>query len=476
MTTSADKFSHLPEDQLFFEGSPFMLALERCHHSGHKLSSLDEYGLDEAQALATVESFAKRAALEGIPPHLWFSLSSVKGGYLGAQANSGRSVFLDAARRSCRASAFRFLSNVGATPWPCGILRPAIMASSASAPPCQVHYCPASALAEAIFPPPKNYWASTTQSAARFLLGQGLAGLAFIPAATRIEFIGLLPQAYAQHISKSSSTSSGVMGASDKEAKTSSALVASHAKALRAAALQHAPQHAPAIEALIAQAEALLAVKNKKSEAAFDPEALRKSLSLEQKQRLRLLMALCQDFPEDSQAWAAVVAATPWLAQKPQALCIKIGASGSVMQAALRASCVVALRTLDSFGANIWLAAAQAGDGNAVAWSSGHISSHAYSRDPRLHKRVATALSLTERLLAYGAFLDGAPDPIAHAVLRAQEASDAGSHRRHGYNEAQLSSLRANLEALALSDVLSGRGDSSSQGEGGAPARRSQRL
>lgn len=460
MTSFVDKYSHLTIAELLDPSSDFVPKLLMCHTKS-KFSDFFDYGGDEASSLATLNRFAAEAAAVGIPPKLWFGVSQST-----YQNNDYRTSFIRAARRPFRAASFRRLLEVGATPWLGNV------GVNSSNVYFQVSYTKPEALAEAIFPRDPSY--ASTQAAAHFFLAQGLACLGDVPADVRIEFLDALPKAYAESTRKSSSTSSGVMGASDKSAKVSSQLISKNAAALRAAAAEHAPKLAAAIETLIAEAAARLAIKSKKNAASFDPETLRKSLTAEQKQRLRVLSHLCNEFPDDSEALAAVISASPWIAAMPQCLCVRLGPSGSVAQAALSNVSFAGLQALDSMGANIWLAAAQGGQGNAVRWA-GSLISRGNHGDKTFTARCERALPIVQRLLAYGAFLDGAPDPISHAVERAREAIASGKQsREYGYDETMLERIRAGIEGLVLAELLAGR-DGEASGESSAPPPRSSR-
>lgn len=467
MPAPVDKYSHLSMPELLDPASGFFAQLLQCHNNS-SLSAFFEYGGDEASSLTAIKSFADEAAARGIPPTLWFSISH-SNYYNNGEANSP---LIRASRRPYRAAGFRALLEIGASPWPSHISRDSVNLANSKPAAC---YSNPETLAEAIFPRESSY--APTQSAAHFLLAQGLARLGDVPADIRVKFLEELPRAYAESTRKSSSTSSGVMGASDKAAKVCAQLISKNAAALRAAALAHAPKLVASIETLISDAAARLAIKSKKNAADFDPEALRKSLTSEQKQRLRILIHLCNEFPDDSEAWAAVASASPWIAKMPQCLCVKLGSGGSVAMAAMANASLAGLQALDSLGANIWLAAAQSGQGNAVRWAGSMISRSRYG-DKTFMERRDRALPIVERLLAYGAFLDGAPDPISHAAERAREAIASGKQsREYGYDEKLLETMRAGIERIVLAELLAGRDEQadSSGGESSAPPARSSR-
>jgi hypothetical protein len=414
------------------------------------------YHAKEADNLAVAEAFLARAAQLGVPSRFWF--------LKGDRGHHRQSVLCILFRRSNYQKGIKALVAAGASPWLAG--------RSAK----DLSFVEARTIADLIFP----RGADVILSNRRVALDSALAHLDGLPDELIAPFFPALASSYATGTARSSSTSSGVMGASDKNAKACAQIAIEFSERLLAAVDAHAPQERPGVEAMLADAAIRLAAKTRKGDDGFNPEKLKKGLSDDQRLRMSTLLTLADSCAGDSRALAAVLDDTPWLADAPQILCVNFRTAGSFARAAIGNCSVAGVEALDRLNSNVWLAAAQDGNGNAVHWVAGLLNR--YRRDDSIALRLDAIHPALARLLAYGAFLDGSADPITHAVAKADEAFQlAQAHYNPEALQSHIVRLRAAIEHLALADLLEGRDEGGEGGDGEAaqeeaPRRRSGRL
>lgn len=328
----------------------------------------------------------------------------------------------------------------------------------------------------------------------KLALQTALAHLQDLPQPIALSFFEKLFYNYKLATARSSATSAGVMGVGDKNAKHCANLVVSEEALIREKLTVFAPNLKDSFEDMLEDAQKRLAAKKQKSEEAFDPEKLKKKLTAPQKDRLRTILHLVDNCVTDDESIGLLIDHTPWLKDQPQALCVNLKSAGSIARAVIHYHSLSGVKALDTLGSNIWLAAAQAGNGNAVLWVAEQISGH-YREDEQREERLNDIYPYLCRLLAYGAVLEGVENPIDHAVQKAAEGLK--SDKTHYYVDkinTHLLRLRSGIESIALDELLKGRsktgasesrdegtGDEGSGSEGEvateeAPRRRSNRL
>ena len=290
------------------------------------------------------------------------------------------------------------------------------------------------------------------------------------------EFINHLIDRYKRLTYRSSSTSSGIMGKRDKIAKDSAMILLEFLQPLLELAKQRYPSSVSNITEIAEDAKKRLEAKTRESEF-FDPEKLKKSLTPQQKIRLITLSKLAETCAEDGEAMNVLMDNTPWLKDHPQALCITLNKRPSLAATALTCAREETLNALDRFGSNLWLASAQGGQGNACLWVA-ELLSQRWRRKNTEIARVQSMMKTAAKLLAYGAFLDGASDPVSHAVTKCDEALQQvkKNHYRPEQTLATLADLRSRIEALAIQDILANRQDNDSESSASAePVKRKSR-
>lgn len=435
-------------EQFSLEIQPYLSSIKKLADSDEakKLKEYSYRNQEDEQELMAKEFIAKAQQLN-VPARFWF---------LGETGHYSRdSIFNAVLRRSSAQRAIKLLAAHGASPWTQNLREGK---HSFSEPTQVAHLC---------FP---DFHGAKPMGTRRAALSQALSGLGDLPDALAAKFIAALSTQYKSSTASSSATSSGVMGRNDKNAKVNAQIaIENEAPLLALAAHESTGLHERLlIESMLTDAKARLAAKSKKGDDAFDPEKLKKSLTDEQRGRLRTLNLMAENCRDDSDAMQVLLDATPWLAQHPQALCINIRSSASVAWTSLANDRLETLRTLDKIGANLWLAAAQGGEGNACLWACNMMAGYRRNVTDAQKVRQKQMLELISRMIAYGAFLDGAEDPISHSVTKCDEALQSIKGQRR-YNsegaEQNLLGMRSHIESLALAELLSGRGD----GEGAPP-------
>jgi hypothetical protein len=415
------------------------------------------YGITEAESLAKAQAYIALAKSLGVPGIYWFQAS------LKSQYNhyyNRRSLLSQILTRAHWQGAIKALAAAGASIWPISITQddkgsaaPASNPKNSSS--ATLECSSAEDVARIIFDTD-----SLSLGSCKAALSCSLADFSKLPSHIHSHYFTALAEAYQRATSTSSATSLGSLGRADKRAKSCAEIVMAHAPRLRA--LADEPQRSAAdktlIESLIVDATARLDAKNRKNEAVFHPDALKKSLTDSQKTRLKTLAIVLDDCPEDEAAALLLIDDCPWLVGSAQALCIKRGGGSSIAQCALRARALSTLEKIDQLGGNIWLASVQAGQSNACFWAVSEMLGGIGYRDEKTGLDCARAcLPTVARMLAYGALLDGAADPVAHAVAKTTEAMTHNGVYREEDMRMILADLRSRIEALALSDLLQGR-------------------
>jgi hypothetical protein len=384
---------------------------------------------------ANAVDFLTKAQALRVPARCWFI----------GESRFGASPMLLLASRAHFQKGLDKLLDAGATAWPACLRHGAAI------------FCSPSDVALSIFPPSgSGIGAKNRQRALR----SALAGLGGLPSERVDEFFVELGRRFGLAVAAGSATSSGALGAGDKNAKICAQTVVDGASSLIAAGQTHAPERLAGVNNLIQTANAIVEAKSRKAKDGFDPVQLKKELTPERKARLKTLCLLAEQCSGDDEALSLLLEKTPWLAQHPQLLCMNVKTSSSFALAALANASLSGALALDRVGANVWLAAAQAGQGNAVLWMCQLLRPRP-RQDPRA-KRLASMHPLAARLLAYGAFLDGASDPVAHVLNKMDQAlRDTTLRYRDAIDAEVAQQLRAQIEKLALSDLLAGRASDS---------------
>lgn len=281
-------------------------------------------------------------------------------------------------------------------------------------------------------------------------------------------FLYSMRESYMAAVSGSSATGSGVMGKADKHAKAAAQRAMALADKIDSAAKKTAdPRLQSDIAQMLADAKARSAAKS--AVAAEDPAQIKRDLSESEKVRLRAIRLIVENCPTDHQGVAALVSSAAWLLSKPQALCVEVAAA-SIAECALNQGVSAVADAMERLGSNIWLASAQAGESNAALWAAQKMASGHNTNAPK-KSRILAMRPQVARLLARGAYLDGADSPIEHALAKTEEAlelaraaqgatlgANAGSWRRCDVDVAvaTLEEFRSALEGMVLADISVG--------------------
>lgn len=244
---------------------------------------------------------------------------------------------------------------------------------------------------------------------------------------------------YQSAVSQSSPTAKGVLGPADKAAKAFSSLLVACETEILASTIPGAAS----LKTIARDAKKRLAVKQEAPLIA-DPEALKKSLSPEQKARLSLLILILRQQPKDAQIIEACLEATPWIKGNPDLACVALP-KGSLLAQALEAGSPAALSWLEKAGSNMWLASAQAGQANACLWAAFNLHNLPDGED----------LSPIARMLLRGAWLDGRPDPKESCVRLATSAVEAlrKSYKHSPQLAERARELLAAIERATLDEI-----------------------
>lgn len=261
---------------------------------------------------------------------------------------------------------------------------------------------------------------------------------------TPFVFAEALVEGYERAVSGSSKTSKGVLGPGDKTAKAACSMVAAcEAEILKASERERWE----GVKAIVADAKERLAAKQE-APAALTPEALKKSLTRDQRERLGALGLLIRKYPRDAGFIAAGLDASPWIKATPNLACVSISSHGSLMAQALEFGSFGALEWLEKAGANPWLASAQVQEPDACSWMANRLDAFEPGDD----------LSPIARMLLRGAWLDGAPEPKERCVTLASAAVETLC-REHDYDAAQpdrekARALLAAMERLTIDELI----------------------
>ena len=250
---------------------------------------------------------------------------------------------------------------------------------------------------------------------------------------------------------------SGVMGARDRDAKRSAQILIACGAHLTALALT--PETQTHLAASLAHARTYVETKSKP--ASFDPAKYKKALTAEKRERLISIMTLASRSNVDDAASAYLILGTPWLAEEPNALSVGIKSHPSVFTTDISLGSTQTLAAIESLGANIWIASAQQGDSNACHWAAQLTIS--FLRNSPFMASIA-------RMLAYGAHLDEATDPVQYALDKLAEAQKLGAP------QLICERLKSDIESIAFTQLLAdSEEDAKDRAEEAARPRR-QRL
>ena len=405
--------------------------------------------------------YQSKASELGVPPSLWsierspdpngyrISLEEPKSMFCHAYENGGPAAIKIA----------KHLLAAKATPWVAGIGDKSVMAQNPDV------------LAQMAFPPLEKARAAALSSIA---LELALATMDEMPATLRkatmpSHFLACMSERYMAAVSGSSATGSGVMGKADKHAKAAAQRAMALADKIEAAAKNTAdPRLQSDIADMLADAKARSAAKS--AVAAEDPAQIKRDLSEDEKIRLRAIRLIVENCPTDHQAISALVSSAAWLSSKPQALCLEVSAA-SIAECALNQGVWVVADAMERLGSNIWMASAQAGESNAALWAAQKMAGAHNVNPAKKSKALAIMRPQVARLLARGAYLDGAESPIEHALAKTDEALEqaraaqgaplvakSGPWRRCDVSlaVATLTEFRSSLEGLVLADIAVG--------------------
>lgn len=253
-----------------------------------------------------------------------------------------------------------------------------------------------------------------------------------------LEFLKHLCDKVASEAGASLQGANGILGERDRAAKRCAQIFIALEKDLEPLATSPEAQKHLAL----AMTSARDLVETKSKAAAFDPAKYKKAISPEKRERLISIMGLAERSNVDDAAAAYLILGTPWLSDEPNALSIGIKSRACVLSHALTCGGTRTLDAIESLGANIWIASAQQGESNACLWGAYLIS--------RLPPESACIGSLA-RMLAYGAHLDGAGDPVQYALDKLAAA------RKSHAPELILDRIKAELESIAFTQLLAER-------------------
>lgn len=273
-----------------------------------------------------------------------------------------------------------------------------------------------------------------------------------------VAFMKALHEGYESQVKNSSKTAKGVLGSSDKEAKDAAGIIQANSTELLEvvnritdeASLKKTKKN---IESIVKDASERMAVKQDKANAVVNPEKLKKQMPADERGRAGALIYLCQNHGSDDELLRVAFEATPWLEQKPMCASLKLPKVGGVLQAALRSQNMTAIHFLEKCGANIWLASAQEGVGNACEWVSSACLYRCNDETPQEYYNILG------RMLFMGSFLDGAEDPkgrcleLARAVHKEHSKSSSNHYYHHNYPD-RIARLISALEVLTLEEVI----------------------
>lgn len=305
-------------------------------------------------------------------------------------------------------------------------------------------------LLENIFPLSK--YSTSSLSLRKLLLEASLQGFEHYSTDLLTSYLTNLPIVFQSTANAVSLTRAGVLSWEDKIAKESSDILLEFQDKILSLAQSH-PKQLPALAAMFEVAQKIKTIKSDDQNQIFDPEKLKKSLTKEQKERLRTLSILSDQCSGDSEAFSAVLETSAWLKENPQILCLNLRSGYSFFFNAICNHNIHSLELLETLQANVWLAAAQQGESNAVLWMTQTLNSwHA-----RKHSdKQVDVIPVLSRLLAYGAFLDGASDPVDYAVKKSEEARQKITD--YSYSSVELDKtlvmIKTQLESIVFEEVL----------------------
>jgi hypothetical protein len=235
----------------------------------------------------------------------------------------------------------------------------------------------------------------------------------------------------------------GVMGAKDKRARLCAELLLGAEGGLLAVA----GKSRLVVEAALEKARLFKIAK--KTKADFDPAKYKKALAPEKRERLLTLTNLLDRTRADPGCAVIIARSTSWLAAEPHSLCLPFRNTCSVLDMALERGDAEVVKFAEEVGANIWIAAAQAEESNACQWACQLISqSPAGGAQGDMLKTVA-------RMLAWGAHLDGAADPVDYALKKLDVAKlDTRYGASPSVGKQVVSGMRAQIEAIVFEKML----------------------
>lgn len=243
--------------------------------------------------------------------------------------------------------------------------------------------------------------------------------------------------------STSSKTAKGLLGSNDKNVKDFLGVILSLEEDLKDVNLSQKSRIT--IEALFKDAKERLVNKKDKKNAVVNPKKLIEDMSYPQRERLNVISDLLNRYPSDSNAAGAVIEETYWLKDHPMLASVNLFNNTSIMYAAIQCGNQRVLESLEKYGANIWLAAAQHGDANAPRFVLSVYRSH-------YQKEGTDAGGVIARLLLMGAWLDGAENPKETCLKLSREAIDEALKK--GQNKQFAESLYASIEKEELSSLI----------------------
>lgn len=273
------------------------------------------------------------------------------------------------------------------------------------------------------------------------------------------DFIDWIAHYFKEEVKGSSKTSAGILGAADQKALACSQWILKEEAAWIREAKKASPTDQKAIKDMLKDAHERVSAKNQAvAHEEVDPVALKKAVTLEQKDRIKMLHYLIYSHPKDSEAIAAMFKLSPWLAQKPALAAIQVSQhKQSLMTVAMNRNCLEALKSFEKWGVNLWLAAAQDDMANPIHWLAGHWWPDNNS-DPQ------ESASCVARLMLKGAWLSGEKKPKEHCVTLAQNYiksnQDGPEHVK------KIEDLMVCLEKEVLEEVIASIASASNPQEG----------
>lgn len=313
---------------------------------------------------------------------------------------------------------------------------------------------------------PQNYrYKQVSPSSRRLYLLAALKGLEHLPDENSKEIFEELVDHFLTLTKSVSLTRPGLLSVDDKNALLSSQIVIEQIEEFKKLKPLLGDKGAKKVDDMLQRSEAIIKIKLQNTESVFDPELLKKKLNTEQKERVKTLTHIMAHCPSDTKGFNTLLNDSPWVLENPQLLALTFRGMSFVHHALVNVN-QQAFDYMEKLNVNIWLAAAQANVQNAPWWIATIFNAY----DARKHKaRHDVVLPQIARLLAFGALLDGAKDPIDFAVKKTEEAYKGADENSYHYDRTEIKEfllkLKSQLETVAMDDLIKNLPTSNTSGQ-----------